>query len=76
MFYYKLKIKDKKFDIKPEFRSKSGIGSKPDGIMCFLISQAFSLLFFKQSQEREFKVTSKEQNDYAMELIPQSYALV
>lgn len=32
--------------------------------------------FFKQGQEREFKVASKEQNDYAMELISQSYELV
>jgi hypothetical protein len=29
--------------------------------------------FFKQGQEREFKVTSKEQIPYAMELIKQSY---
>jgi predicted transport protein len=32
--------------------------------------------FFKQDQEREFKVTSKEQKGYAMELIAQSYAMV
>jgi len=29
--------------------------------------------FFKQGQEREFKITSKEQISYAMELIKQSY---
>lgn len=29
--------------------------------------------FFKQGQEREFKVTEKEQVDYAIELIRQSY---
>lgn len=31
--------------------------------------------FFKQGQEREFKITSKEQIDYAMELIAQSYEM-
>jgi predicted transport protein len=31
--------------------------------------------FFKQGQEREFKITSKEQITYAMELIKQSYEL-
>ena len=31
--------------------------------------------FFKQGQEREFKITSKEQISYAMELIKQSYEL-
>ena len=31
--------------------------------------------FFKQNQEREFKIASKEQIDYAMELIVQSYEL-
>jgi predicted transport protein len=31
--------------------------------------------FFKQGQEREFKITNKEQIDYAMELITQSYEL-
>lgn len=29
--------------------------------------------FFKQGQEREFKITEKDQMDYAMELIKQSY---
>jgi hypothetical protein len=29
--------------------------------------------FFKQGQERKFKITSKEQIPYAMELIKQSY---
>jgi len=32
--------------------------------------------FFKQGQEREFKIANKEQIDYAMELIAQSYELV
>jgi predicted transport protein len=31
--------------------------------------------FFKQGQEREFKITSKEQIPYAMELIKQSYGI-
>lgn len=29
--------------------------------------------FFKQGQEREFKITEKDQMDNAMELIKQSY---
>jgi predicted transport protein len=31
--------------------------------------------FFKQGQEREFKITEMPQIDYAMELIKQSYEL-
>lgn len=31
--------------------------------------------FFRTGQEKEFKITSKDQLDYAMELIKQSYAL-
>ncbi len=31
--------------------------------------------FFKTGQEREFKITEKDQMDYAIELIKQSYAL-
>ena len=35
--------------------------------------KVYSGWFFKTGQEREFKVTEKEQMDYAMELIRQSY---
>jgi predicted transport protein len=37
--------------------------------------RVYSGWFFKQGQEREFKITSKEQITYAMELIKQSYEL-
>jgi len=35
------------FDIKPELRSKAGIGSKPDGIVVFFESPAFAWLKLK-----------------------------
>ncbi|MDQ1278807.1 MAG: putative methylase [Thermoproteota archaeon] len=33
----------------------------------------FDLWFFKQGQEQEFEITNRDQIDYAMELIQQSY---